>query len=215
MSFGSSWELPGGGIDDGETYVETALRELARKPALRLRPLKWAPRPGGARPRSAIDTAGACSTRWSSSCNSRGPARRSTKAAARLREGRLLRLSVVAGRRNSCQSGALLPRSTARAPRALPRQRGDRRPDAPRTSEVGDERRAGFPAVGLSSPLSEPDLRLSLRIRLSGRHGEVWRSHPCEAEPADRHPGEQVLLGAAVSPELARGAASAGPKVQQ
>ena len=49
-------------------------------------------------------------------------------------------------------------------------------------------------AAGFSSPLTEPDVRLSLRIRLSRRHGKVRLSHPCEAVSADRGPGEHMLL---------------------
>src|ERR1700710_1434321 len=57
-----------------------------------------------------------------------------------------------------------------------------------------------LPAAGFASPLAEPDVRLSLRIRLSRRHGEVRRSHPCEAISANRSPAEQVLFDRALSP---------------
>jgi transposase len=65
-------------------------------------------------------------------------------------------------------------------------------------------------AAGLSSPLSEPDMRLSLRIRLSGRHGEVRRPHPCEAESSDAGPAKQVLLDCALAPKPSRRAAATG-----
>src|SRR5208282_4736852 len=65
-------------------------------------------------------------------------------------------------------------------------------------------------AAGLSSPLPEPDVRLSLRIRLSRRHGEVRRSHPGETVSVDRGPGEQVLLGGALPPETSRATATTG-----
>jgi CheY-like chemotaxis protein len=51
---------------------------------------------------------------------------------------------------------------------------------------AGESRRRApcrLSAAGLSSPLPEPDVRLSLRIRLSRRHGEVRRSHPGETVP--------------------------------
>src|SRR5215469_15335733 len=65
-------------------------------------------------------------------------------------------------------------------------------------------------AAGFSSPLPEPDMRLSLRIRLSGRHGEVRRPHPCEAEPFDASPVEQVLLDYTLAPKPSRRAAATG-----
>ncbi|SKC06061.1 hypothetical protein SAMN06295937_10693 [Sphingopyxis flava] len=55
-------------------------------------------------------------------------------------------------------------------------------------------------AVGFVSPLAEPDVRLSLRIRLSRRHGEVRRPHPAKAIAAHRGPTEQMLLGQPVTP---------------
>jgi hypothetical protein len=51
-----------------------------------------------------------------------------------------------------------------------------------------------FSATGFLPPLPEPDLRLSFRIRLSRRHGEVRLPQPGEAVPADWRQGEQKLL---------------------
>src|ERR1700693_2614881 len=65
-------------------------------------------------------------------------------------------------------------------------------------------------AAGLSSPLPEPDMRLSLRIRLSRRHGEVRRPHPCEAVQVAGVPGGQVLLGEPPPPETSRVTATTG-----
>jgi hypothetical protein len=44
-------------------------------------------------------------------------------------------------------------------------------------------------------------MRLSLRIQLSRRHGEVRRPHPAKAIATDGRPAEQILLGLAVTPE--------------
>ena len=63
--------------------------------------------------------------------------------------------------------------------------------------EVSESRRRApcrFEATGFSPPLPEPDLRLSFRIRLSRRHGEVRLPQPGEAVPADWRQGEQKLL---------------------
>ena len=52
--------------------------------------------------------------------------------------------------------------------------------------KAGDERRATFRRPVSRRLLPEPDMRLSLRIRLSGRHGEVRRSHPARWVSVDR-----------------------------
>ena len=57
--------------------------------------------------------------------------------------------------------------------------------------EISESRRRApcrFAATGFSPPLPEPDLRLSFRIRLSRRHGEVRCPYPSEAVPADSGP---------------------------
>src|SRR5579859_2064792 len=57
--------------------------------------------------------------------------------------------------------------------------------------------------------LVEPDLRLSLRIRLSRRHGKFRRPHPTETEPANGHPCEHKLLKGPRSPNVPRRATTA------
>src|SRR5690606_15289269 len=44
-------------------------------------------------------------------------------------------------------------------------------------------------------------MRLSVRIRLSGRHGKVRLTHPTISEPAHRGPREHVLLIGTLAPE--------------
>jgi 8-oxo-dGTP pyrophosphatase MutT (NUDIX family) len=36
--FGTSWELPGGGMEPGETYIEAAVRELKEETGIRIEP---------------------------------------------------------------------------------------------------------------------------------------------------------------------------------
>jgi 8-oxo-dGTP pyrophosphatase MutT (NUDIX family) len=43
---GHWWELPGGGIDEGESYVETAVRELREEAAIDVEPVQVG-QPGG------------------------------------------------------------------------------------------------------------------------------------------------------------------------
>jgi 8-oxo-dGTP pyrophosphatase MutT (NUDIX family) len=37
-AFGTSWELPGGGMEPGETYIEAAVRELREQTGIRVEP---------------------------------------------------------------------------------------------------------------------------------------------------------------------------------
>ncbi len=67
----------------------------------------------------------------------------------------------------------------------------------------------GIAAAGLASPLAEPDVRLSLRIRLSRRHGKVRRIHPRKTVSLDRCPTEHMLLSRPFSPDPSRRPASA------
>lgn len=59
-------------------------------------------------------------------------------------------------------------------------------------------------AAGFASPLAEPDVRLSLRIRLSRRQGKVRHVHPRETVSLDRCPAEHVLLNGPFPPNPSR-----------
>lgn len=59
-------------------------------------------------------------------------------------------------------------------------------------------------AAGFASPLAEPDVRLSLRIRLCRRHGKVRHVHPRETVSLDRCPAEHVLLNGPFAPNPSR-----------
>lgn len=86
-------------------------------------------------------------------------------------------------------------------------------PPATPDLEVGRMSRRCAPyritASGFASPLAEPDVRLSLRIRLSRRHGKVRHVHPRETVSLDRCPAEHVLLNGPFSPNPSRRPASA------
>src|SRR6185437_16353650 len=54
-----------------------------------------------------------------------------------------------------------------------------------------------------------------LRLVFWRRQGEVRRPHPCMTEPADRGPGEHVLLDRAIAPEPCCRPASTGQERPQ
>ena len=58
-------ELPGGDIEDGETYLEAAIRELRERLALPTRQHTWVCRRGGEmRPTRIAGSAGCGTSRW-------------------------------------------------------------------------------------------------------------------------------------------------------
>ena len=71
-----------------------------------------------------------------------------------------------------------------------------------RYSPVGSDRSAlsALRPMGFSSPPSEPDVHLSLCIRLSKGFRKVRRPHPIERKPHHRDLAHLVLLNAALGP---------------
>lgn len=59
---GTWWELPGGGIEPGETYRDAAVRNFAKRPGSLPHTPKSARRRGGAAPHSGTGRHGACKT---------------------------------------------------------------------------------------------------------------------------------------------------------
>ena len=65
--------------------------------------------------------------------------------------------------------------------------------------------------MGFSSPPSEPDVHLSLCIRLSKGFRKVRRPHPIERKPHHRDLAHLVLLNAVLGPDPRAGIRPAGP----
>ena len=78
-------------------------------------------------------------------------------------------------------------------------------------SRVGPKRPVSLSPMGFSGPPSEPDVHLSLCIRLSKGLRKVRRHHPFEREPQDRLVAHEVLLNAALGPDPIAGMNPAGP----
>ena len=78
---------------------------------------------------------------------------------------------------------------------------------------VGSDRSAlsALRPPGFLGPPSEPDVHLSLCIRLSKGFREVRRLHPFELEPLGRNKGHAIVLGGALGPDLSTGMIPAGP----
>src|SRR6266851_2371668 len=57
-------------------------------------------------------------------------------------------------------------------------------------------------AARFRRPPSEPDMHLSLCIRLSGSHGERRSAHPTPPEPLDPEAGKEELLSSILAPDL-------------
>ena len=61
-AFGTSWELPGHGMEPGETYIDTAVRELHEETGIRVDQPGSANRLGGGMSSTPIEESDDCST---------------------------------------------------------------------------------------------------------------------------------------------------------